>query len=491
MRFPRAPRIEEYHVAFQNHRHFLIDEELCECDVQKDGDGFPKGVAGGTTIAFHLVNKKKHWAVRCFHRQIPDLEQRYSALSNFMKSKNPDMFVSTECIQKGIFLNEDTHAIIKMQWVDGTRLDQFLIENYNNANVLNDFAKQFREIIQYLEREKIAHGDLQHENIIIENGKIVLIDYDGVFLPGIENLGSSEVGHRHYQHPKRCDEQPFDHRLDRFSAIVIYISILAIAENPGLFKSPDYHNQDNIIFKKTDFEDPHNSHLFNELLDQESTKYLCENFLAICKGKMENIPSLEEFISSIDLFEPQPGEHGQERTLPAESAQDATRIDETKKIQKRQPNLSKSSKKTSREQEVEKYKEKIGYCLEILEDDPNNVKHLLMLAESYYNTGDYTNALENFQKVKTLDTTASPHIDYSIENTMKLLAKENEKSRQQINHYLTLLKDYPKATKYLDPLADLYFKTGQLEKAINIIERIDRNDPRIEIIKNLLNSKKN
>ena len=54
-----------------------------------------------------------------------------------------------------------------------------------------------------------------------------------------------------------------------------------------------------------------------------------------------------------------------------------------------------------------------------------------------------------------------------------------------------MLKDYPNSTKYLDPLGELYYKSGEFQKAINTFEKINRNDPRIEIIKNLLSSETN
>ena len=115
----------------------------------------------------------------------------------------------------------------------------------------------------------------------------------------------------------------------------------------------------------------------------------------------------------------------------------------------------------------------------------------MKLAESYYNIGDYANARDIFEKVKLHDITASRHIDSSIGDSFKGLASENQKAQEKIQYYLDMLKDYPNSVKYLDPLGELYFKIGEFQKAIDIFERMNRNDPRVEIIRNLMNSEKN
>jgi hypothetical protein len=69
---------------------------------------------------------------------------------------------------------------------------------------------------------EIAHGDLQHGNIIVEHGHLRLVDHDGLFVPEMAGWTSSEVGHQHYQHPAR-DAAFFNKHLDNFSAIVIYL----------------------------------------------------------------------------------------------------------------------------------------------------------------------------------------------------------------------------------------------------------------------------
>ena len=80
-------------------------------------------------------------------------------------------------------------------------------------------------------------------------------------MPAMSGWESSEVGHQHYQHPQR-DAQHFDATLDNFSALVIYLSLISLAEKPELWN--EYHDE-NLIFTKSDFIEPAASELFAKI----------------------------------------------------------------------------------------------------------------------------------------------------------------------------------------------------------------------------------
>jgi hypothetical protein len=71
----------------------------------------------------------------------------------------------------------------------------------------------------------IAHGDLQHGNIILVPGKkdnslmLKLIDYDGMFIPPLAGSPKGEVGHAAYQHPERLRTGAFHTEVDRFRSL--------------------------------------------------------------------------------------------------------------------------------------------------------------------------------------------------------------------------------------------------------------------------------
>ena len=109
---------------------------------------------------------------------------------------------------------------------------------------------------------RIAHNDLQHGNVMVQaDGSIRLVDYDGMYLPEFRGERSPELGHKNYQHPQRSAEH-YDENVDNFPSLVIYVSLLAVAADAGLW---DFHDEDNLILTRKDYADPGSSEVFGRL----------------------------------------------------------------------------------------------------------------------------------------------------------------------------------------------------------------------------------
>jgi hypothetical protein len=108
----------------------------------------------------------------------------------------------------------------------------------------------------------VAHGDLQHGNILVRGGSIDLVDYDGMWVPALQGRDATETGHRAYQHPERSGED-YGLELDRFSALVIYLSLAALERRAALWER--FHTGDNLIFVREDFQQVGRSAIWEEL----------------------------------------------------------------------------------------------------------------------------------------------------------------------------------------------------------------------------------
>jgi len=108
----------------------------------------------------------------------------------------------------------------------------------------------------------VAHGDLQHGNILVRGGSIQLVDYDGMWVPALRGRKATEIGHRAYQHPKRS-EQDYGQEIDRFSALVIYLSLAALEGDATLWER--FHTGDNLIFVREDFHQVGRSAIWQQL----------------------------------------------------------------------------------------------------------------------------------------------------------------------------------------------------------------------------------
>ena len=182
-----------------------------------------------------------------------------------------------------------------MKWIEGPTLDLYVSEMLHRRDVLLHLSEEWLRLLNALQASGIAHGDLQHGNIIVEHGQLRLVDHDGIFVPKMGGWTASEVGHQHYQHPQR-DAQHFDEKLDRFSSLVIYLSLLALAEQPGLWQ--EYHDE-NLLFTKTDFADPDSSTLFQKIreIGPEHAR-LADALAGAAAGPPDDVPCLLDLVKT-------------------------------------------------------------------------------------------------------------------------------------------------------------------------------------------------
>lgn len=288
------PRGDEYNVAVQNPRISFNDADLKSSTVETTPLGLPKPYSGGFTITYKLSNSQKGWAVRCFHRDISDLQKRYQAIGIFLSKNNSKYFVEAKYLADGIKVNGKAYPVIKMLWLEGEPLNIYLSKNYTQKSKVEKLLSDFINLINELERYGIAHGDLQHGNIIVKNDSLYLIDYDGMYFPELASLKTNEIGHINYQHPKRSAAH-YNQHIDRFSAIVIYIGLKAISINSSLWKK--YDNSENLLFKSQDFADLQNSSLISELSANSEMKPLIDKLVGCCHLDFEMIPNLKDFLS--------------------------------------------------------------------------------------------------------------------------------------------------------------------------------------------------
>lgn len=288
------PRGDEYNQAVQNPKIAFTDADLKSSSVEETLLGLPKPYSGGFTITYKLSNHQKGWAVRCFHRDIQDLQKRYQAIGNFFAKTPSQYFVDAKYLSEGIKVNGKGYPIIKMLWLDGEPLNIYLTKAYNQKAKVEKLIADFVNLINELERFGIAYGDLQHGNIIVKGDKLYLIDYDGMYFPELASLKTNEIGHINYQHPKRSASH-FNQYVDRFSAIVIYIGLKSISLNPNLWEK--YDNSENLLFKSQDFADLQQSALIQDLFVIPEIKPLVERLIGCCHLNFEKVPSLKNFLS--------------------------------------------------------------------------------------------------------------------------------------------------------------------------------------------------
>jgi hypothetical protein len=292
---PKLPRLDEFNDAVQNPHVAFFEASLKKGKVTTNGLGLPEPRTGGFAITYQLQAGGRNYAVRVFHKHTPDLEQRYRPISATLKGLKSDLFVDFEYQPKGILVNGTVQPIVKMDWISGETLGGYLEANYADRSVVRNLRTEMQRAIGFLGTQGIAHGDLQTGNILVAAGRVKLIDYDGMFVPGMAAKDASELGHRHFQHPQRA-AQHFDARIDRFSQILLDLSLEAIATEPKLFERFATTGE-NILFSANDFQSPSASPVFQQLKTNATLRPKAERFAALCRTRFEQIPSFDDFTS--------------------------------------------------------------------------------------------------------------------------------------------------------------------------------------------------
>jgi hypothetical protein len=233
-------------------------------------------------------------AVRCFRGYLGDREERYKAIDGHLSAHHIPALPRFKYFPKGILITGHRFPTLVMQWIEGPTLDVYLEEMIDRPEVLWHLADEWLRLMSTLREAGIAHGDLQHGNIIVEHGQLRLIDLDGMFVPGMTDLNASELGHQHFQHPAR-DAKLFDATIDNFSALVIYLSLISLAERPDLWD--EYHDE-NLIFTKSDFLNPASSPLFSQIKSISTEhRQLAEILEIAAELNPAETPSLVDIVS--------------------------------------------------------------------------------------------------------------------------------------------------------------------------------------------------
>ncbi|MBI3897513.1 MAG: serine/threonine protein kinase [Gammaproteobacteria bacterium] len=290
----------EYNEAIQNPSTAFLDQELKQGKIEENNQGLPLVLSGGFALTYLLTTRRGKSAVRCFHRQVPGVENKYALIGKKVKALNSNYFVAFDYQHNGIRVKDGTYPIVRMDWVDGDTLGVYLDKNYSDASKLRKLRSDFQALSAFLESSGIAHGDIQNGNVIISNNVVRLIDYDGMYVEGLSPNSGTEVGHKHFQHPGRAATNNFGPTIDRFSFIAIDLSLQALIEEKSLYKKYR-EGGETIIFKANDFADPQSSQLLQRLVGVESLRLYVERFISVCSADIQNVPSLSDFLAGKNI----------------------------------------------------------------------------------------------------------------------------------------------------------------------------------------------
>lgn len=261
-------------------------------------DGNPVMSSGNFAIVFKMQDKQtgKLHAVKCFLREQEGRAESYKLIASELEYVSSTFLTPIQYLEKELFVDTTQGAdtefpVLLMDWVEGITLDKYIRTNINDSYKLSLIAYQFCRMGSWLLSQEFAHGDLKPDNIIVrEDGQLVLVDYDGMFVPAMRGQKSRELGSVDYRHPLRT-EDVFNGSIDDFSIASIALSLKAISLKPELLY--DFGADDRLLFSASDYLNIGESKCMKAIqslsTDSELAQILGLFYIAYAKNELSNV----------------------------------------------------------------------------------------------------------------------------------------------------------------------------------------------------------
>ena len=266
--------------------------------ISKNGNRVTYYTGGFSTVfPFEKKNGQKI-AVRCWCADIGDAEKRTRLISSFLSKLKSSYFVNFEYLDDALLIDDEDGPIIipivTMDWAEGKTLKDYLNQNLTDKKKILDLSDKFLTMVSFFHQKNIAHGDLQHGNISVKSdGNLVVLDYDSMYVNGLDGMPDIIKGYGGYQHPARYNNPLIHSKLDYFSELVIYLSLLVYAEyynsNPSIWN----YDTEYLVFSKEDFETPNSSQIINFLRKSNNSKITNLTYKLLDSLKQVNILQLQ------------------------------------------------------------------------------------------------------------------------------------------------------------------------------------------------------
>jgi hypothetical protein len=190
---------QDYNEAVQDPALSFADPELRQGEAVTNALGIPQPFSGNFADVYALKCGPRKYAVKCFTRQIPGLQERYVEISKYLHQVALPFMVDFKFLEQGIRVRGEWYPVLKMQWVEGFCLNAFIREQLlDKPQLLQNLCQIWFKLATRLREATLAHADLQHGNVLLVPGAkagqlgVRLVDYDGMCVRALELLKTTD-----------------------------------------------------------------------------------------------------------------------------------------------------------------------------------------------------------------------------------------------------------------------------------------------------------
>lgn len=293
----KLPSIEDYITAITTPRLIIAKELVGGACVRFNGNDVER-YAGGFCVVFPFESPNGKKAVRCWHAQLNDIQKRTKLISEELERVHLPYFVKFHYVDKGLATSLGVEPVVVMDWVKALPLKEFIKHHLNDKQALELLNNNFLAMVKDLHHHNLSHGDLQHGNMLVkDDGSIILVDYDSMFVPQIAGFDDEIKGLEGYQHEARWNNDKVSPKADYFSELVIYLSIMSLIEKPILWDDLKMEDSETMLFSGKDIRSKGQTPIFHVLKSFSSLRPLTDKLIDFMhRSSIDDLEPLEKCI---------------------------------------------------------------------------------------------------------------------------------------------------------------------------------------------------